>query len=194
MRFWYQFSFAVRPNVQKSGIANRPSKNYFDRCWNHCFTILLGAHLEAMIAQCCLTMVGRSLRCPLFPVASQMDRQDSAKQTDISTFWDSKNKPSARPHTAFLRHLGASGGIWRQLGAWASQGPGEPLRKSRSQKYCVLQCVSSRLNISLQSGEGRKHTVPKFYNRKWCGDLRQTPMDILFLSARTPTAKLFGGK
>ena len=47
-------------------------------------------------------------------------------------------------------------------GAWASWAPGKPLRKSRCQKYCVLQCLSPRPPISPQSGEGRKHKVPIF--------------------------------
>ena len=56
-----------------------------------------------------------------------------------------------------------SEGFRKQLGgAWASWAPGQPLRKSRCQKYCVLQCLSPRPPISPQSGEGRKHKVPIF--------------------------------
>ena len=40
--------------------------------------------------------------------------------------------------------------------------------------------------------EGSESPSPHFYNREWSGDFRSTPMDILFFSARTPTAELFG--
>ena len=55
----------------------------------------------------------------------------------------------------------AGGGRLGFLGA-----PGKPLRKSRCQKYCVLQCLSSRPPISPQSGEGRKHKIPIFIIEK----------------------------